>query len=245
MTIEAIRALNRADLVLIPRKGAEKADLAELRREICARYLENPATRLVEFDLPRARRARRATAGASRPGTGRSPRPTARLARRARPADGTVALLVWGDPSLYDSTLRILEQLRAIAGSPSSSRWCPASPACRRSPPRHGMALNAIGGEVLVTTGRRLREARARRPTTCGDARRRLRLPRARRRGFDIHWGAYLGMAGEIVIAGPLAEVARADRRGARRGRARARVDHGYLSAAAGQGRWGAGVALG
>ena len=52
LTIEAVRALNAADLVLVPRKGEAKSDLAELRREICARYLENPATRIVEFDMP-------------------------------------------------------------------------------------------------------------------------------------------------------------------------------------------------
>ena len=50
MTVEAIGALNAADLVLIPRKGPAKADLAELRRAICQRFLTNPATRIVEFD---------------------------------------------------------------------------------------------------------------------------------------------------------------------------------------------------
>ncbi len=44
--------MNAADLILIPRKGEEKSDLAELRREICARVLTNAKTRLVEFDLP-------------------------------------------------------------------------------------------------------------------------------------------------------------------------------------------------
>ena len=52
MTIEAVRALNAADRVLIPRKGEAKSDLADLRREICARYLENRTTRLVEFEMP-------------------------------------------------------------------------------------------------------------------------------------------------------------------------------------------------
>ena len=50
LTLQAIKALNSADLVMIPRKGESKADLAELRRSICADVLTNPATRLVEFD---------------------------------------------------------------------------------------------------------------------------------------------------------------------------------------------------
>ena len=53
LTLQAIKALNSADLILIPRKGADKADLAELRRSICTEVVTNPATRIVEFDLPR------------------------------------------------------------------------------------------------------------------------------------------------------------------------------------------------
>ena len=51
LTLQAIRALNRADLVLIPREGKDKADLADLRREICAEMLESPVV-LAEFDMP-------------------------------------------------------------------------------------------------------------------------------------------------------------------------------------------------
>ena len=36
LTRQAILTLNRAELVLIPRKGRSKSDLAELRRSICA-----------------------------------------------------------------------------------------------------------------------------------------------------------------------------------------------------------------
>ena len=42
LTLEAVRAINAQDLILIPRKGAGKADLAELRRAICAEVLTNP-----------------------------------------------------------------------------------------------------------------------------------------------------------------------------------------------------------
>src|SRR5215813_13163674 len=52
LTRAATKAINAADLVLIPRKGEEKADLAELRRTICADVLTNAATRVAEFDLP-------------------------------------------------------------------------------------------------------------------------------------------------------------------------------------------------
>src|SRR5689334_2849232 len=53
LTLAAIRAINAADLVLIPRKGLDKSDLADLRRTICGEVLTNQATRVVEFDLPK------------------------------------------------------------------------------------------------------------------------------------------------------------------------------------------------
>src|SRR5690606_20967689 len=109
MTVEGIAALNAADLVLIPRKGAAKADLADLRRAICERFLENPATRIVEFDMPV-----RDAAGGYRAGVDAWHREiAARYRRLLEPETGRAALLVWGDPSLYDSTLRILDLLAA------------------------------------------------------------------------------------------------------------------------------------
>src|SRR5215471_17870739 len=52
LTLAAIDAINAADLILIPRKGTAKSDLADLRRTICADVLTNATTRIAEFDLP-------------------------------------------------------------------------------------------------------------------------------------------------------------------------------------------------
>src|SRR6478672_10643255 len=52
LTRAAITAINAADLVLIPRKGTAKSNLADLRRTICADVLTNQTTRIAEFDLP-------------------------------------------------------------------------------------------------------------------------------------------------------------------------------------------------
>ena len=52
LTRQGIAALNAADVILIPRKGVGKADLAELRASICAAVVTNPATHIVHFDMP-------------------------------------------------------------------------------------------------------------------------------------------------------------------------------------------------
>ena len=89
MTVQGIRALNAADLVLVPRKGAAKDDLAELRREICGRYLENRGDAGRRVRPAGAGRGRAATGRGWRPGTGRSRRPTAGCCRRTRAGAGS------------------------------------------------------------------------------------------------------------------------------------------------------------
>ena len=42
LTAQAIRELNQADVIIVPRKGADKADLADLRRQICDKVLQHP-----------------------------------------------------------------------------------------------------------------------------------------------------------------------------------------------------------
>jgi precorrin-6A synthase len=51
LTRAAETAMRAADLILLPRKG-DKAELIDLRRDICAQVLAGVATRVVEFDLP-------------------------------------------------------------------------------------------------------------------------------------------------------------------------------------------------
>ncbi len=228
LTLEAIAALNAADVVLIPRKGAAKGDLAELRRAICARFLDNPATRIVEFDMPV-----RDASGDYRAGVEHWHRAIAARYRDLLAAEtGTAALLVWGDPALYDSTLRILDLL-AAGGLAFARRVVPGITSLQVLAARHAIPLNAIGGPVAITTGRRLAAGAPEGPATAesmadstavlldGDCAFRAIDPE----GVTIYWGAYLGMPNEILIAGPLAEVA--DRIVA--ARTEARAAHGWI----------------
>ena len=51
LTTQAVRELNQADVILVPKKGSDKADLADLRRQICNKVLQQSVP-IVEFDLP-------------------------------------------------------------------------------------------------------------------------------------------------------------------------------------------------
>ena len=206
LTLAAVGAINAADLILIPRKGEEKTDLAELRREICARVLTNPRTRLVEFDLPVRDGAREDYRGGVDDWHDAVAAVWSREIKAHIGAGSRVAFLIWGDPSLYDSSLRIarrlesLPKIEVISGVTAIQALCSA----------HAIPLNEIGAPFLVTTGRLLRENGWPAGVTTiavmldgGTAFQSLDPA-----GFHIWWGAYLGMPHQIMFTGPLAETA-------------------------------------
>lgn len=201
ITMQAINALNRADVLFIPDKGANKADLADLRRDIIARYVTNPASRTLDYSVPRR--------DAANPDYGAGVDDWhAALARRFAalldelPENGSGAFLVWGDPGLYDSTIRILERLRESRSF--AVEIIPGITAVQALTAAHGIALNRIGEPVHITTGRRL-EAVTDDTIVMLDGQTAFMNADP---DLDIFWGAYLGTPDEITIAGRLGDVA-------------------------------------
>jgi precorrin-6A synthase len=204
LTLQAIRALNSADLILIPRKGADKADLAELRRSICTEVVTNPATRIVEFDLPRRDQDNPDYRQGVDDWHDAIAHVWSETIQSELPDGGSVALLVWGDPTLYDSTLRIASRLKPAP----SIRVIPGITSINALTASHAIPLNEIGCPFFVTTGRQLRDTGwpADADTLVvmldGDCAFQHLDPA----DVTIWWGAYVGMPQEIILAGPLAE---------------------------------------
>lgn len=208
LTLEATRALNGADLILIPRKGAGKDDLAELRRRICAEVLTAPGPRLHEFDLPRRDAANPDYHAGVEDWHDAIAQVWAREIRGQLGDSGRVAFLVWGDPSLYDSTLRIAQ--RVARALPLTLSVIPGITSIQALTAGHAIPLNEIGAPFTVTTGRRLRDegwpAGAQTVVVMLDSGGAFQaLPPE---GITIWWSAYAGMRDEIRISGPLEEVA-------------------------------------
>lgn len=209
VTRQAITAMNAADLILVPLKGEDKADLAGLRLQICRDCVTNPATRIETFDLPVRDPATpdyvdRVTdwhdAIALR-------WEAAIRAHLARGGGARVALLVWGDPSLYDSTLRIAG--RVARRLPLVQEVIPGITAIQMLCAAHAIPLNDLASPVTITTGRALRTRGWPEGATtvvvmldAGGAFQALDPAR-----LTIWWGAYVGMAEQILRAGPLAQV--------------------------------------
>ena len=207
MTVAAIRALNEAQVIFEPDRAT--SDLTAARAELVRRYAQAPL-RTVQVTEPRRERAapdyERAVA---RWREARARAWEEAIAGELGP-DECGAFLVWGDPSLYDSTITVLDAVRAAGRIEFSIEVVPGVSSLHALAARHRIALNHVAGAVLITTGRRLAEHGL--PDDVGDvvvmldgdcAFRQLTGER-----LEIYWGAYLGTHDELLVSGPLAEVA-------------------------------------
>lgn len=225
LTVEAIEALNRADVIFVPEKGAEKSALAELRHAICRRFIRRPDYRTVPVALPKRAEAGDDYRGVVDDWHARIAQTYAHAFASEIPEGGRGAMLVWGDPALYDSTLRILERIRESGGE-LDWQVVPGISSVQVLAARHRIPLNTIGGPILITTGRRLGESfPADQDSVVVMLDGEQSFARLPDRDLDIWWGAYLGTPDEILVAGPLAEVS--DEIARRRREARAA--HGWI----------------
>lgn len=220
VTAQAIRALNHTQVFFVMDKGEAKSDLVGLRREICRRYITTSNYRFVELPDPV-----RAKNGDYNQGVAAWHADRAQLWAQAMAAelgdDGVGAFLAWGDPSLYDSTLRILD----MVGTHLEFQYdvIPGITAIQVLTARHRIPLNDVGEPVLITTGRRLREdgvtgaAVVMLDAECSF----MRCPA----DTAIWWGAYLGTPDELLVSGTVGDV------GAHivDVRAEARARHGWI----------------
>ena len=210
VTVQAIGALNAADIFFVLDKGAAKAGLNGIRREIVERFREGRPYRFVEASDPERDRAPSDYGAAVDDWHAARAALYESLIARELPEDGTGAFLVWGDPSLYDSTLRILERVLARGRIAFEHTVIPGISSVQALAASHRIALNRIGTPVHITTGRQIAEGLP--PDADSTVVMLDGNPRFDHLDPDliIHWGAYLGTRDEIVVAGRLGDVAAA-----------------------------------
>lgn len=217
VTVQAIAALNRVDVIFLIDKGSEKDDLTALRRQICDRHIQPEREyRTVEIRDPGRDRTKQ---------DGTQYRATVEQWHRDRAdiyqrmitdelgGDAVGAFLVWGDPALYDGTLRILERV-AARGVEFTIEVIPGVSSISALTAAHRIPLNRIGEPIHITTGRRLSEQLqdgALPPglgnivvMLDGD----LTFMKLKDPGIVIYWGAYLGTPDEILLSGSVLETA-------------------------------------
>ena len=209
VTVQAIKALNEADVLFVVEKEGGRADLVHLRKEICDRYVEGASYRIVEVADPARDRKAADYRSAVEEWRGRRAEIWARAIREELGEADCGAFLVWGDPALYDSTLAVLEQVVASGEVELECEVVPGISSVQALAARHKVPLNRVGGAIQITTGRRLSDGL---PDGVDDVVVMLDADCSFRRlegeAIDIYWGAYVGTEDELLVSGDLAEVA-------------------------------------
>jgi precorrin-6A synthase len=225
LTVQAINAMNRADVFFMPDKGLEKSGLNTIRLGMLDRFVTGRRYRLVDFAIPSRRQAETPDYRDAVQEWRDKLEAAYRTLFAELGEEGTGAFLVWGDPTLYDGTLRILKDMQA-AGWEFAVEVIPGISAPQALAAQHQVTLNRVGEAVTITTGRRVREGEA---DGLSSAVVMLDNHQVFRRfaetEAEIFWGAYLGTADEILVAGPVAEVV--EEIDAKRTEAQAR--HGWI----------------
>ena len=205
VTYEAVDALRQASVFFVLDKGGDKDELVRLRKAILQRYRPEGGYRLVQVADPARDGQAEDYLGAVQDWHRQRAALYAQLIEQEVGDGETGAFLLWGEPTLYDSTLRILGLVRE-RGVALRLQVIPGISSVQALAARHQVPLNRVGEPLTVLPGRRLAgqgqidNVLVMLDGQCAFAR--LDDP-----ALMIYWGAYLGTADEVLIAGPLQAV--------------------------------------
>ncbi|PWE40030.1 precorrin-6A synthase (deacetylating) [Pseudomonas prosekii] len=209
ITMQAVKALNRADVFFLMDKGQSKDKLIDLRREICERYITDHDYRFVEAHSPERERGD-VDYKTSVEELNLAKQSTFERLINEEMSDGQCGgFLVWGDPALYDSTVRILQSILDAGRCTFEFEVIPGITSVQALAAQHKVPLNRIGRSIEITTGRRLAAGQVSEADSvvvmldAEDSYHHVADPET-----QIYWGAYLGTPDEILISGKLKDVA-------------------------------------
>ncbi|MDY7087972.1 MAG: precorrin-6A synthase (deacetylating) [Actinomycetota bacterium] len=201
LTLQAAKAIGRTDVFFLLDDGEPRVSLADLRERIVRGY-SKPSRRTV---------------------TGRTPaeaQAAERMLAEHLKEDETGSFLVWGDPTLYDPSPAILEEVLARGAIEFEYEVIPGISSVSALAAKHRVPLNGF----QVTTGRQLAQGW---PEGVDE----LVVLHDEQQAFaahpdaDIFWGAYVGTPDEILRSGRVSEVAG----DIAKARADGRTEHGWI----------------
>ena len=230
VTYEAARAMRDVDYFVVTEKttadGSEDP-LVAARNQILNHYRGPDAPTVTVVDPPRERHPAR-TDTRARYDAAVDDWHEARASAWERALlgnSGDAGFLIWGDPALYDSTIRVLDRVLARGNVTGEIDVIPGISSIQVLAARHRVVLHGVGQPLHVTTGRRLGEA-----VEHGHENIVVMLTRSLDvlddlGAWHIWWGANVGTEHEELVAGKVDSV-RDDIAAARR---RAKAESGWV----------------
>jgi precorrin-6A synthase len=226
LTLHAIEEICRTDVVFTADKGERARDLAAARDEVLRRSGAPSTLRVVNVVDPERDRGSGAYAEAVEDWRMRRADAFERAIVAELGESQRGAILVWGDPSLYDSMIAVADDIRARGNVALELTVVPGISSVQALAAAHRIALNRVGRPVHITPARLLEDGL---PDGADDVVVMLdsgcTFERITEPGVEIYWGAYLGTAYELLVSGPLDEVAAE----VRETRERARKERGWI----------------
>ena len=206
LTFQAIDALQRVDVIfMLEKEGRGKDELLQMRHDILARYRPDGGYRLVVATSPPRRRADADYREVVQVWHDEKRAIFERLIAEDLGEGECGALLLWGDPALYDQTVTLAADLVGRSQGALALEIIPGISSVQVLAAKHKIPLNRVGESVLITTGR---HAETCDPSTLDNAVVMLdyhaSYQRFRGQDMDLYWGAYLGCPDEVLVAGPL-----------------------------------------
>lgn len=207
VTIQAVEAMQATDVFFVIEKGGPRDELAQRRLELLSYHLPERSYRVVRVAEEERPRIGPYLTGVASWRSNRAHLLAAAI--RDHLKDGEVGgILVWGDPSLYDGTLSVLEEVKGL-GVDLDIEVIPGVAAPQALAARHRITLTQTAGEVLITTGRRVAEGRfGEAPDLLVMLDGNCSFQALANQPLDLYWSAYLGLPGELSRSGPIGEVA-------------------------------------
>lgn len=212
LTIQAIDTFKKVNVFFILEKESEKnEDLVKLRKEILQRYLPDRKYRLITVKIPeRKKGGRELEVYKERVASWRKQKAEiiSNLIKQEIGDGETGAILIWGDPALYDGHIEILYHILESGMAEFEFEVIPGITSIQVLAARHKIPLNAIGESIYITTSRGLREVAAEDiKNTIVLLDNYLTYKNFRDTSLHIYWGCYLGTEKEVLISGPLKDV--------------------------------------
>ncbi|NEV64458.1 precorrin-6A synthase (deacetylating) [Thiorhodococcus minor] len=209
LTIQAIETLKRTDVFfMLEKEGKGKEALLQMREHILTHYLGESGYRVVIATSPQ----RRMEADGYKEGVkvwhDEKRALFERLVDEELEEGQSGALLLWGDPGIYDQTVSLVADLAASSGGTLDFEIIPGITSVQMLTARHKIPMNRVGESITITTGRHAENCD---PADLDNAVVMLdynaSFQRFKGQDMDVYWAGYLGCPDEILVSGPVDEV--------------------------------------
>ncbi|RZB29602.1 MAG: precorrin-6A synthase [Desulfobacteraceae bacterium Eth-SRB1] len=210
LTVKAINTMKKADVFFLLEKRGRKEheDLLKIRKEILKKCLNRGTYRVVTAKIPERKKGSKSYKEGVKTWRQQKAEVVTELIKSKMKDGENGAFLVWGDPSLYDGHLEILQHILKQGAVNFEYEVISGITSVQILAEKHKIPLNRIGETIVITTGRRLKEyspAEVVNVVVLLDSY--STFKHFKDADIDIYWGGYLGTDDEILFSGKLKDV--------------------------------------